>query len=35
MNFWSEPEPRNNEIYMYACVSCVLSIKSYNVLSMV
>ena len=32
--FWSEPETGNNELYVYACVSCVQSIIRYNILSM-
>ena len=34
MDFWSEPETGNNEIYVYAHVSCVFSIKRYGIVSM-
>ena len=34
VNFWSEPETGNNEIYVCACVSCVWLIKRYDILSM-
>ena len=34
VNFWSEPETGNKEIYVYVCVPCVQSIKRYEILSM-
>ena len=34
VNIWSEPETGNKEIYVYVCVSCVQSIKRYEILSM-